>query len=293
MPELTRSATGMAEGLLAALPRVAVGLVVLVVGWVAIGLAVRLLRRRLTARRDHSFAQVFGGLAKGALLVALTLAVAAVIFPSVNPASLLAGVGVLSIAASFAFQDILQNLLAGALLLIRRPFEEGDQIDVDGKNGTVELINLRETQLRTFDGQRYVIPNTDVYQSAVLVHTAFPTRRTSVLVGVDYDADLDEACNVALDALSQVEDVHDDPAPQAYLVEFGDSAMVIDLRYWTGAHQAEVRRVQHEAIVAIKRAYDAAGIDIPFPIRTLDARPGFAQAVHGPNGDRASAGRHT
>jgi small conductance mechanosensitive channel len=280
----------MAEDLVAAVPRVAAGLVVLVVGWLAVGLAVRVLRRRLTARRDHSFAQVFGGLAKGALLAVLALVVAAVVFPSVNPASLFAGLGVLSIAASFAFQDILQNLLAGALLLIRRPFEEGDQIDVDGKNGTVELINLRETQLRTFDGQRYVIPNTDVYQAAVLVHTAFPSRRTSVLVGVDYDADLDQACQVALDALSMVDGVQADPAPQAYLVEFGDSAMVIDLRYWTEAHQAEVRRVQHRAIVAVKRAYDRAGIDIPFPIRTLDARAGFGEALQRADGERVGAG---
>lgn len=298
MRDLRESAQRLLEGLLESLPRLAVAVVILAVGWVVIHFVTRLVRRRLAASRDRSFARVFGGLFRGALTVVLVMAAAAVLFPSVDPVHLLGGVGVVSIAAGFAFQDILQNLLAGVLLLLRHLFDEGDEIDVDGKNGTVEVITLRETQLRTFDGQRYLIPNADVYQSAVLVHTAFPVRRTSVLVGVDYDADLDHACDVALEALAGVSGVEDEPAPQAYLVEFGDSSMVIDLRYWTDSRQAEVRRIEHLAIVAVKRAYDRAGINIPFPIRTLDTRPSFEKALRssgssngeGAKRERAAAG---
>jgi small-conductance mechanosensitive channel len=209
----------------------------------------------------------------GVLVAGLTVS-ATIAFPSIQPVDIIAGLGVFSIAAGFAFQDILSNLLAGLLLIFRQPFVGGDQIEVSGWEGTVEEITIRETAIRTYDGQRVIIPNADVYQSAVRIQTAFPQRRTSLIVGVSYEADLDEACAVALAALEETDGVLADPAPDALLSEFGDSAVVIDVRFWSAPDQAAHLQVLHRAVRGVKRALDEAGIEIPFPMRTLVVRSG-------------------
>ena len=111
--------------------------------------------------------------------VAGTIVAVTIAFPSVQPVDVLAGLGVFSIAAGLAFQDILSNLLAGLLLIFRQPFVSRDQIAVGDHEGTVEEISIRETSIRTYDGVRVIIPNTEVYQSAIQIQTAFSSRRTA------------------------------------------------------------------------------------------------------------------
>ncbi len=269
------SIEGMLQTAAALAPKIAIALVVLAVFVVLGRLARRILRPRLGELKTPSFGRVFSTLAYAAFVVAGLAIAIPIAFPSVDVATALGGLGLLTVAAGFAFQDILSNLLSGILLIFRQPFTSGDQIEVNGIKGTVEAITIRETQIKTFDGRLVVVPNKDVYTNAIEVQTADDRVRSSLVVGVSYDTDLARARDVALDTLRTIDGVIDDPEPQAYFVEFGASSINLDLRYWTGSRQAEIRRVQDQVVEHVKAAFDEASIDIPFDIVTLDAGASF------------------
>ncbi len=191
------------------------------------------------------------------------------VFPSLRLGDLIGLLGLSSVAVGFAFQDIFKNFLAGILLLLNEPFRVRDQIIINGYEGTVESITLRSTQIRTYKDERIVIPNAIVFTSPVHVLTHYPSRRTDIAIGLDYNTPFPKARQVLTDALTNVDGVLASPAIEVDLVEFGDSAINLVVRYWTLPQKAQVRRVQSEAIVALKHACDAAGLNIPYPIRTI------------------------
>ena len=198
--------------------------------------------------------------------VALACVVA---FPGLRLGDIIATLGLSSVAIGFAFQDIFKNFLSGILILIQRPFRIDDQIVVGYYEGTVERIDIRTTKIRTYDGERILMPNSEVFTSAVRVRTAFNQRRTDLAVGVDYNTPLHEAKRILQQTIEQVEGVLDNKSPEIDLVGFGDSSIDFVVRYWTYPRQPQVRQVQTRAIMAIKEALDAANISIPYPIRTL------------------------
>ena len=234
---------------------------------------------RLARLRTRSFGSVFSRLiAFGIGLISALFAIV-VVFPSVHVGTLVGGLGVFGIAAGFAFQDILSNLLSGILLIFRQPFVSGDQITVSGVAGTVEEITIRETRIRGYDGRLYVVPNIDVYTGLIEVQTHRAAVRTSLVVGVGYDTDLAEAQRLALEVLVGIDGVLADPAPQAYWTELGASSVNLDLRYWTDPHQAEIRAVQSEVVAAVFDAYNDADIDMPFDVVTLDASDSVTESL--------------
>lgn len=200
----------------------------------------------------------------GGIVIACVVA-----FPGLSLGDIIASLGLGSVAIGFAFQDIFKNFLAGVLILIQRPFHIDDQIVVGDYEGTVEQIDIRSTQICTYDGERILVPNSEVFTSAVRVRTAFKQRRTDLAVGVDYNTSLPEARFILQRAISQVEGVLQTKVPEIDLVGFGDSSIDLIVRYWTYPRQPEVRQIQTRAIIAIKEALDAANISIPYPIRTL------------------------
>lgn len=201
--------------------------------------------------------------------VAGILFAAVVAFPGLTLGDIIATLGLSSVAIGFAFQDIFKNFLAGILLLAQEPFQINDQIIVGDYEGTVEAINVRTTQIRTYQGERILLPNSTVFTSAVQVRTAFNYRRTDLGVGVDYNTDLPRAKNILLRTVYNLEEILESPEPEVDLVAFGGSSIDLVVRYWTSPTQAKVRRVQSKAIIAIKEAFDAADINIPYPIRTV------------------------
>ena len=190
-------------------------------------------------------------------------------FPGLRLGDIIATLGLGSVAIGFAFQDIFKNFLSGILILIQRPFRIDDQIIVNDYEGTVEQIDIRTTKIRTYDGERILMPNSEVFTSAVRVRTAFDQRRTDLAVGVDYNTSLPEAKRILQETIEGVEGVLDNKAPEIDLVGFGDSSIDFVVRYWTYPRQPQVRQVQTRAIMAIKKALDGADIGIPYPIRTL------------------------
>lgn len=212
------------------------------------------------------------------MIVGLFAAVA-LVFPSVNGVTVLGSLGVLSIAAGFAFQDILSTLLSGILLIFRQPFVTGDQITVADVYGTVEGITIRETRIRTPEGHLVLVPNKDVYTNNIDVQTNQGHIRTDLAVGIDYDADLEKARELAMDVLTGTDGVLPEPAPQVELVDFGASSMDFMVRFWTSSRQVEVRATRDRVIQAIKERFDDAGIGFPFQVITLDADESFANAI--------------
>lgn len=181
--------------------------------------------------------------------------------------------GLSSVAIGFVFQDIFKNFLAGILLLLNEPFRLGDQIIVDKFEGTIEDITIRSTQIKTYQGERIVIPNSIVFTSPVQVLTAMPHRRTDLALGIDYNTDLPTAMQILSKTVSSVEGVLATPVPEVDAVGFGDSSIDLMVRYWTFPQKVQVRQTRTRAIVAIKQACDRAGIFIPYPIRTYHYNP--------------------
>ncbi|HEY9768841.1 MAG TPA: mechanosensitive ion channel family protein [Coleofasciculaceae cyanobacterium] len=192
-----------------------------------------------------------------------------VAFPGLRLGDIIATLGLGSVAIGFAFQDIFKNFLSGILILIQRPFRIDDQIVVGDYEGTVEQIDIRTTMIRTYTGERILMPNSELFTSAVRVRTAYSKRRSDLAVGVDYNTSLTEAKQILQRTIERVEGVLNKPIPEIDLVGFGDSSIDLIVRYWTKPRQQQVRQVQTEAIMAIKSALDAASISIPYPIRTI------------------------
>jgi small conductance mechanosensitive channel len=244
---------GWLDGLFRLLPNIAVALVLFLVFWFVARLIGALIRRSAKNRDRPSLGDVAGSLVRWSLTVLGFMLAVTIVAPSLSPGDLIAGLGVSSVAIGFAFKDILQNMLAGILILLRQPFAVGDQIVVSsGHEGTVERIETRATIIKTYDGRRVVIPNTDIYTDSVVVNTAFDKRRSQYDIGVGCNDDWALSRKTMIDACASVENVLSDPSPEAIPVELGDFANVIRLRWWTASDQ-------------VYQALDKAGIDMPYP----------------------------
>jgi small-conductance mechanosensitive channel len=178
----------------------------------------------------------------------------------------------LGVAVAFALQDDLRNLWSGIQIQLRRPFKLGDEIATGEWEGTVEVVNLRATTLRTRDGKEIEIPNANVMLRGIDNRTLTPTRRTTLTVGVAYDTDLERAQQVLLEALSDVEGVESAPAPTAFVEAFAESTIDFAVRFWHGAATPDMWRARSAAAMAIKSALDTAGIEMAFPQRTVRIR---------------------
>lgn len=201
---------------------------------------------------------------------AIGILVACVIaFPDLRLGDLIGLLGLSSVAFGFAFQDIFKNFLAGILLLLQEPFRIGDQIIVEGYEGTVEDIAIRSTQIVTYQGEIVVIPNAVLFTNPVQVLTAQRQRRTDLGIGVDYNTDLRLAVDILLQSVSEIEGVLAEPKPEVDGLGFGESSIDFVVRYWTLPQKIHVRRTRTKVIIALKEACDKAGINIPYPIRTL------------------------
>lgn len=185
--------------------------------------------------------------------------------------SILAGAGIVGLALAFAFQDIAANFMSGILITIRRPLHVGDIVKLKEYMGKVITINLRDTVVQTFQGQMVIIPNKEVSQNAIENFSLLGRRRMDLTIGVSYGEDLEQVQQLTLDAVKDISGLAPDEKTTFFYTGFADSSITYAIRLWAASpEQPEFLRVQSEAIMRIKKAYDEAGISIPFPIRTLD-----------------------
>ncbi|CQH58611.1 mechanosensitive channel protein MscS [Halobacterium hubeiense] len=186
---------------------------------------------------------------------------------------LLIGAGFAGIVLGMAARQTLGAVIAGLVLMFSRPFEIGDWVKIGDKDGIVTDITIVNTRLQTFDGEYVMLPNDLVGSDEVVNRSRKGRLRIHVEVGIDYTADVDEAMSLAKDAMGDVDDILTVPRPQVVLKEFGDSAVVLDLRFWIDKPSARRKwRAQTAVISAVKSAFDEAGVKIPFPQREVSGR---------------------
>ncbi|MFB6228047.1 MAG: mechanosensitive ion channel family protein [Halobacteriales archaeon] len=193
---------------------------------------------------------------------------------NVNIGGLLLGAGFLGIVIGLAAQQTLGSLIAGFVLMIARPFEIGDWVRISEREGIVTEISIVNTRIQTFDGEYVEVPNDVVGSSEIVNRTRKGRLRIRLEVGVDYDTDLDLAVDTATGAMRDVNEILSVPQPQVVMKEFGNSAIVLELRFWIDKPSSRRRwRAQTAVIGAVKTAFDREGITIPFPQRELSDRP--------------------
>lgn len=274
---LLRSLGGMVNGFIENLPQLGVALIVLLLTALAAKLATRLIGN--IARRVHlkeSLRDLFGQFVRiGVWLVGLMLA-ASIVFPGFGPAQIVATAGLASIAIGFAFKDIFENFFAGILILWNYPFETGDFIEIEDTDieGRVEDIWIRVTLIRKTNGELIIVPNSKLYSSAVRVLTNQRLRRLTVICGVAYAEDVDQSRAVITGAVESCVSVSKEKPIQVFAQEFAESSINFEVTWWTGSTPLEHRKSKDEVITAVKRALDEAGIEIPFPYRTLTFKKG-------------------
>jgi small-conductance mechanosensitive channel len=189
-----------------------------------------------------------------------------IVFPNYTPSSLLATLGIGGLAVGFAFKDVLENYLAGILMLLTEPFRIGDQIVFDQYEGTVEEIQTRATHILTYDGRRVVIPNAKLFTTPVTVNTAFEKRRIEYDFGIGFGDDIARAKALMLEALREQDGVLAEPAPDVLTYELGPSSVNIRARWWiTPPKRNDALEARDVVLAAIKEKLQAAGIDLPFP----------------------------
>jgi small conductance mechanosensitive channel len=237
------------------LPALAIGAFVFVCFYVLSKIISRLIRRATRGHREN-LGMVFARLIEAATIMLGILVVLSIVAPSFQASDLIKILGIGSVAIGFAFQNILQNFLAGLLLLWAEPFRVGDEIKVDAFEGAVEEIQTRATIVKTYDERRVVIPNADLFTKSVIVNTAHHLRRWEYDVPIEEPAEPEEIKRLIVETVSKVPGVLSDPAPEALLTTIDDSEMnsfKIQVLWSTKASR------QHDMLQSYDRVLTAIG----------------------------------
>lgn len=261
----------MIDGFMIMLPNIVLALIVFAI-FFFVGSQIKRVVRRVTRnhRQARNLGLVLGRLAQGTIVLVGLFVALSILIPTFKAGDLIQLLGISGVAIGFAFRDILQNFLAGILILLTEPFQIDDQIVFKNFEGTVENIETRATTIRTYDGRRIVIPNAELFTNSVTVNTAFDNRRTEYDVGIGYGDDIDRAKQLMLEALYSVNEVLKDPAPDVLVVQLAESTVKIRVRWWIAPpRRIDDMRSRDKVICAIKKKLVENGIDLPYPTRQI------------------------
>jgi small-conductance mechanosensitive channel len=188
--------------------------------------------------------------------------------------SLVTALGIGSLAIGLAAKDTLANMISGFTIMVDRPFRVGDRIQLSsGEVGDVLEIGLRSTKIKTFDNTVIIVPNTEL-ANMKLINQAYPDSllKARIDIGIGYGSDVEKAKKIMIDAALSIDYVVKDPPPIVYFDEFGDSALLLYMRFWVKEYLD--RMLARDAInMLIKKRFEEEGIEIPFPIRTVHMEP--------------------
>ena len=269
---ITTKLMDWAEALVKLLPNIIVSAVVLVIGFY-IAKFVRKIAKNLISKLspNHTLNNLFSSIVYAVMIGIVLFTVLSILNLDKAVTSILAGAGILGLGLAFAFQDIAANFISGIFISFRKPIRIGDIVQIKDYMGRVKGINLRDTEIETFQGKIVIIPNKDVFQNPIENYTLINKRRFDLTVGVSYGDDLDKVQQITLNAVKDIEMLSKTDEVNVFFTEFGDSSINLSIRMWINTtEQSTYNLVGSEAIKRIKKAYDANDIMIPFPIRTLD-----------------------
>ena len=259
----------LADGFFAVLPKLAIAVIVFVVFWIIAKILQGVITRAMANSDKANVATVLARLAYWVLLIIGLLVAMTIAIPSMTPGELVSTLGIGGVAIGFAFKDIFQNLLAGILILLRQPFKVGDEITSGEHTGTVEAIETRATFIRTYDGVRIIIPNSQIYQEPVEVITAYNMVRSEYDVGIGYGDDIGKAMQIARDTLNGIDGILADPAPDVLVWDLAGSSVNLRIRWWTDPVRANVVVKRSQVLQNIAEAMAAGSIDLPFPTQVV------------------------
>jgi len=255
------SFTSLLSSISAQLPYIIAGVIVMLFFW----LLSKIVRKAFLAATRKTKLDIRLRLLISRLLVAFVFLIGiftalTVVVPSFNVGNVIAGLGFTSFVIGFAAKDIVNNFISGILILWQRPFHIGDYIFVGSNQGKVEHIGVRATNLRKDDGELVLIPNGDMYSSAITIREAGEPRRMAVKLTLPYSTDIDRAKTLILDAITAKESIVSDPSPNVLSSDITDDGVVIKATFWIDTKENKPMRVLDKAIGAISRTLTEAGI---------------------------------
>ena len=241
---------------------ITMAIIIFVVGKFAIGIVTRLVKKLMSkAGLDNILIGFISSIIKTVLL--LFVVVASLNQLGVDTTSLIALIGAAGLAIGLSLQSTLQNLAAGVMLIVFRPFKDGDFIDAGGVMGTVEKINIFNTVMRTGDNREIIVPNGSVYGGTITNYSARETRRVDMVFGIGYNDDIRKAKEIIKNILDADERVLAEPEALVAVGELADSSVNFNVRPW--CKSGDYWNVYFDTHENIKLAFDEAGISIPYP----------------------------
>ncbi|MEF8778859.1 MAG: mechanosensitive ion channel family protein [Natronomonas sp.] len=188
-----------------------------------------------------------------------------------------------TLAIGFAMQDVLKNFVAGVFIFTEKPFKIGDWIEWDDNSGVVEDISLRVTRVRTFDNELLTVPNSQLTNDVLKNPVDAEKLRIKFVFGIGYDDDVEKATEIILEEARSHEEIMDNPEPSVRLTELGDSSVGLQSRIWIqDPSRGDFVKTRGEYVKRVKQRFDAEGIDIPYPHRTIT---GGLEVADGPVAD--------
>jgi len=240
---------------------------ILFIGWIVAAWLGRRVRRIGLAHKhlDDTLFNFLGSIVRYVVLGFTALIVLNTF--GVQTTSVVAAVGAAGLAIGLALQGTLSNVAAGVMLILFRPLKIGDFVEVAGKMGTVRDVTLNFTELASVGNVQVIIPNSEVWGNVIDNYSTYSTRRAEWTFGVGYGANLKQAEEVIRDTIMADERSHSDPEPFVQVNNLNESSVDFLVRVWCDSsdyfqYQADMKR-------KVKEALDEAGVDIPFPTRTI------------------------
>ena len=249
---------------------------VLVIGrWISSALRRGTVRALEKSKTDESLIPFISGLIYYLCLAVVVIAVLNLF--GIETTSLVAVLGAAGLAIGFALQGTLSNFAAGVMLLVFRPFKNGDVVEAAGVKGSVAEIGIFSTTLNTPDNVRITVPNSGVYGQTISNYTAYDTRRNDLVLGISYADDIETAFGVIRQVLDADDRVLADPVPDIWVGNLGDSCVDILIRPW--CKTPDYWALRFDLTRKLKEQIEAAGCSIPFPQRDVHIDGGQTQAV--------------
>ncbi len=241
-------------------------LILLVVGLRLAGLLAKWSGKAMQrSHMEFTVAQFLERVVLTALQIVLLLTVVNLL--GVPMTSMFAVLGAAGLAIGLALKDSLSNIASGVMLVALRPIRVKDVVTIHGVTGTVEMINIFQTRIRGADNQTITLPNSLITTDSIINLTPDTMRRIELVIGIGYDDDIDQARATALEVIHADSRVLAEPQPSVLVYALGDSSVNLGIRCHTG--NADYFQAKCELTENIKKAFDRAGISIPFPQRHL------------------------
>lgn len=256
------------EGFVTRLPSIVTGILLLLVFYL-LARGVRYLVGRSMRKvkvSEHAVKLVARLSFIGVMIVGVFVALVVL---GINPAALVASLGLVGVGLGFGLKDVIENFIAGMILIFQRPFMVGDIVHLGDVEGLVEDVRVRDTVIRMYDGRQVFVPNASIFSNAVINNNRNRRRRLDFTVGIAYREDIPSAMGVAAEALAGVEGAFKDPAPLVMVEGLADSAVCLRAYFWVDPVETNILEAESAAIAAVKEGLQKAGIEIPFPIVTV------------------------